>query len=311
MTPKEWLFDCIKSALAFAEINGNWPSRYLKPIYTLSWKLFFNRANPASRKLQLWPRNSFAFDQFVPGLSDIDITIVSEITPSYAIQQWQLLKHRFPWFGEINYYPLAIVHALATLANPGELNRDPELLRLLGKVKLSVNLHQKITVLCRMLQHDHKALASYPIARRPKWKYGLEQLNFDQSTVDRWISQLSLSTCINQIAELAPLEERSELADELSIFNDQPSWLLPQREAHKPEMKAIISQLSPWKKQIVMEQCYWEFWGVMTQTHWLPKSQILPHLMNVKGIMDSCEISLPQEKSKSIDVVFNYLKNLS
>ncbi len=309
MSPKDWLFAGIKNAIAFAEVNGNWPSRYLKFIYRLSWNSFYNAINPAPRKILIWPRNSFAFNQIVPGLSDIDISIVSENTPHHAIQQWQAYKRRYPWFGEINYYPLQITHELATLGNPGELNRDPELLKYLGKTKLPVSPQQKIAVLIRMFHHDRKALVLHPVARQPKWSYGLKLLDFDQTSIEQWMTQLNFQNCIHEIVKIAPENEREDLAYELTVFHEQMSWLFPQKDAHKAEMKALVRQLSVWKRQLVMEQCYWEFWGVMTQTHWLPKSQIQPHLENIKSLMEACGLPLDAEKYNAMENVFKFIKN--
>lgn len=301
-------FTFIKDIFAFAEANGQWPSRYLQFIYRISWNMALKKIVSFNSKAYFWTRNSYQFNKIIPGLSDIDVTLVSSPQSSNTIYIWNNFKNIFPWFGEINFYPIDIAKNLLIIANPGEIGRDPKLLSFFNFVPSKINSYQTIVVILRMLLHDSTALKKYPLARKAKWDYGLKLLDLNDTSREKWISNLNYSECLEQLIALLPEEEKNDLRAELKKSLDEVSWLYPQKMAHLNQTHEIISSLSNWKKQIVIEQCLWEFWGVMTQTHWLQKQQYQQHLKNIYSLISACKLPLDPVKKKALGEIFDYIE---
>ncbi|MBY0516416.1 MAG: hypothetical protein K2P81_05880 [Bacteriovoracaceae bacterium] len=301
-------FTFIKDTLAFAETNGQWPSRYLQFVYRFSWNITLKRVLALNSKAHFWTRNSYQFNKIIPGLSDIDVTLVSDPHSSHTIYIWNHFKKIFPWFGEINYYPIDIAKNLLIIANPGEIKRDPKLLSFFKFEPTKITPSQTLVVILRMLLHDTSSLKKHPVARRAKWDYGLRLLDLSDSERERWISNLNYQQCLDLLLERLPAEEVSDFRNELEKSSDEVSWLYPQKLAHLKQTHDLIASLSDWKKQIVIEQCLWEFWGVMTQTHWLQKPQYQQHLKNIYALISTCKIPLDPVKNRAIEEILEYIE---
>jgi hypothetical protein len=128
-----------------------------------------------------WARNSYLTESFIPGVSDLDITIWLRRDP--GAKAWSKLRTIlkgsraiFPWLSEANVYVAADARELAPLFNPFELARDPELGKKLGPIApiLSSRVHTA-AFLARMLERDAEGLKTRPHARAGKWRIHLSE----------------------------------------------------------------------------------------------------------------------------------------
>ena len=105
----------------------------LNLFYDLSWFLL---KIPSNKDQKIWARNSYYFRSHVPGLSDIDITVLSQDIPDEFLVYRKILKIIFPWIGEVNWYPISIAQEMFVLANTVEMSRDPILVAKYSKKNL-------------------------------------------------------------------------------------------------------------------------------------------------------------------------------
>jgi hypothetical protein len=98
-----------------------------------SFALFILKKVFSSKGFLIWDRNSIRLGDAVPGVSDLDITIISSERHPIAARrevekEIRYISFALPVLGEINCYSNSHLSIFLPIANPLELARDPELL---------------------------------------------------------------------------------------------------------------------------------------------------------------------------------------
>lgn len=126
---------------------------------------------------EIWPRNSFLTSAFVPGKSDLDLTIVFKNKPSRSeLVTTRRVLHTargfFPLLGESNVYLLEDLSLVAVCMNAFELARDPQLrARVQATAKQAEGSRGDASIfLLRALESDLENLSTSPAQRKPKWE---------------------------------------------------------------------------------------------------------------------------------------------
>jgi hypothetical protein len=235
-----------------------------------------------------WPRHSYVFSDIVPGLSDLDFTLLFEDTPPK--RGFQSLSQHARWFkkglmpilGEFNIYTFRDVMDFIPLANPFELRRDPYLIEKTGFVPSGGTLGEKIVFLLRGLQADKKNLfASTSALREKKWRRafsiaGLPQFeNFGLAVLVHEVAKLIREAMVG-VPNRAPLD-----VDPVgNTLEDTILHYLEHDDALSTEVKMLFSNYFLWDvheaihvahplRDIVHAQLKWEAWGILSQVHQL------------------------------------------
>jgi hypothetical protein len=124
-----------------------------------------------------WHRNSLYFGNISLGISDIDLSIIykSESDAKLFYNRLKRIKYIFPYIGEVNSYSESNLDLVQKMINPYELERDPELKKIMAE--RSKSDQALIVFLCRMLKSDLHGLKNYPLARKRKWKFHFNFVN--------------------------------------------------------------------------------------------------------------------------------------
>jgi hypothetical protein len=250
----------------------------LNLFYDLSWFLLKLQAGP---NLRLWTRNSYHFKCHIPGLSDIDISVLSKETPEGFLLYRNVLKLVFPWIGEVNWYPEMIAQDMCSLANKVEMSRDPVLTGLYLKEGAQASDAEKFVFLLRMIDYDLACLRSNPAARVRKWAYHWSLLKPNSSAEEKrkFCHVLSLDNIIEFALEFVPAGKKELVhARLMDIFFDSGrcDWLMPHKYLNLYDFD--VSACETIYPEVTQAQIDWEFWGVCTQAYWLPKSSFQDHL---------------------------------
>ena len=143
---------------------------YKLPIMLISRKL-------APEREFAWCKNSVALDDFIFGISDLDISILlvdgeDQKKTKNLLSHLVLLKRLFPFMGETSIYFESDFSWLRTLINPAELRRDPELLKRMsfyGSLK-ELTINQKRAFAIHWLMSDYKKMERDFSQRKAKIK---------------------------------------------------------------------------------------------------------------------------------------------
>lgn len=273
----------IKSSIASLYSSGVDLSQ-LNVFYDISWKLL---SAYQSQECQVWSRNSFYFRNFIPGLSDIDISVQSLEKPAEFLFWKDSLKIFFPWIGEVNWYPSLIANEMCFLCNKVELSRDPVLVSKLSQPALRMTDIDRFIFLIRMIDYDKSGLNSNPRSRTRKWAYhwDLVKSESDSSGKETFVQNLSLETVIDLACEYVPTEKRQEVKEVLlAVFNKdlRCDWLMPHKYLNLYDFN--IEDCETYFPEATQAQIDWEFWGVCTQAFWLPKVSFHEHLFKLNKI---------------------------
>lgn len=162
---------------------------------------------------RVWTRNTYRNGNWIPFVSDIDLSIL--LPPVYStnlIEQIQLRHYAWrrylPIVGELNIYHPAKLSEVAQNINIFELSRDPDLQSLLKPQmqRSDMFIWDRITFLLRMLEYDSKLLFA-PEQRQRKWRN-----HFQDSELDApfWIDRRVVVAVIVKLIGEQGLEGLSE-----------------------------------------------------------------------------------------------------
>jgi hypothetical protein len=102
---------------------------------------------------QLWARNSFLTDAFVPGISDLDISIIYYDNRVYMLENiYKFLKKIIPILGEVNWYDKKVIDKM-DFFNFYEISRDP-ILKKKFFTRQSVVIEEKIIFILKMMSYN-------------------------------------------------------------------------------------------------------------------------------------------------------------
>ena len=217
--------------------------------------------------ISIWARNSFILGYFSRH-SDLDLTFFGDFKGEYSSFLFKsLLKFHI---GEINYYKEEDKR-WAKLANPIELERDPNLEKRWGIQSPHWTKAQVLVFLLRMagsdvfLQDERKAEA-----RKKKWEFHMGRINrhFPDQNLD--LKEFNLLAVKKYIAAFLPSDAPKDLL-ELAECTDS-EWarvLAPHRwlvffRTVRPELPSSCF-LGGLGQEIQAEQIKWEMWGLLGQ----------------------------------------------
>lgn len=233
-----------------------------------------------------WTRNSYRHKRIVPGISDIDFTILysAQIEPSRLHQFlafYQKLKKIIPILGEINVYQKEMLYLTERWINPYELRRDPGLQTFL--TAYPENSFNLFTYLLRMLESDAKYLKLNLKSRLKKWNFHLEETNQNP------LNDLQIEELINSISKLKPISyPQEEISDFLfryilegtakaySYLRNKRSiklfiilyphrWLVHANGINDVEISLGAIKFLPEEINLILNQIQWELVGLQTQ----------------------------------------------
>lgn len=279
--------------------------------------------------LLCWPRNSYQHNRIIPGLSDIDFTVLySRETSSSQLNKflkiYTQVKSFIPILGEINIYQQEYLHQTEKWINPFELNRDPLLKRFI--TPRSKEPFSRFCYLLRMLESDAKNLRFQPNSRLKKWNYHFAEVELPQ------INEILPNTLI---ASIASLKTTSFTIDEISDFlfrflKDGPyttythyrsnkaikifmvlfphRWLVIANGINDVDICLNANQLNADDIHLVLEQIYWELAGIQNQisTH-ADKDTSITYLNLILSFLNNLKTSNIEERIPSITQDINLL----
>jgi hypothetical protein len=254
---------------------------------------------------EIWARHSYVLAGFVPGLSDIDLTIWFGTSPSsqdkkLLLQRLKRLKHVLPLLGEINAFVDESARRWVDLANPLELERDPQLLEKLGSRKRIPTREEKAAFLLHAVESDLNLLKFDSATRTGKWRSHLQSVGLGddlpltlevlaQETAHAFFpSALSASVSKSLLSYWSKLCEGTPFYE--IDFDEVLFGIFPHRAIHTNRSRAqrLHSSLEP----IAAAQLQWEIWGLLSQA--IPsqsyssegRQNILRHLKILADFLD-------------------------
>jgi hypothetical protein len=251
---------------------------------------------------RLWPRNSFTFGCHIPILSDLDLTLTGNSTQE-AINLLKR-KKKFILIGEINFYHDQIRNELLFMGNPLELRRDPRLIFQEDIAGESTEA-QKIVFILRQIHSDMKWLLSYPQVRIKKWRYLLELLDSSPRKNLRFSQLFSLIHFLDIRKDAQRLFALSTLP---STFYSL-AYLWPQGiiwDLAADEVKREINGLSELKREILLEQVRWEFWGVGCHYYWLGSKVSSEHLQRMLELAQASQET--SDRLRAMQNIISFIK---
>lgn len=244
-------------------------------IYRLTYlmvKTFWNWRFPSIR---LWVRNSFYTNDIVPGLSDIDLTILStkdELDP-FAIESIHFLKSIFIILGEINFYSNRSLELIKDIHNSYELQRDPILMSF-AQIKVTSSPIDASIFLLRTYESDRDNLQKRSKLRIRKWAKVFKIFNIEINELNR-----------DRVDQL--LNERvGEDILKNEMISSPHRWLENNWSTlQNIEVINFYSHLDENACQIVAGQIRWEVFGILTQLPFLKnRKEMINHFENLKRI---------------------------
>lgn len=247
---------------------------------------FFVRFLAKQHNLLCWSRNSYQHNRIIPGLSDIDFTILYSGQNSSSqlkkfLNIYAQAKSFMPILGEINIYQQEALHLTEKWTNPYELNRDPLLKRFISPRPKEP--FSRFCYLLRMLESDAKNLRFQPNSRLKKWNYHFAEVELPQE------NELLLT---GLIASISSLNTTAFTVDEISGFlnrfiKDGPHatytfyrsnkaikifmvlfphrWLVIANGINDVDICLNANQFNSDEIHLVLEQIYWELAGIQAQ----------------------------------------------
>ncbi len=245
----------------------------------------------------IWARNSYESKDLVPGLSDIDFTIVTteDELPFLAIEILNIFKKIFIIMGEVNFYSQKSLDIIKEIYNYYELQRDP-LLMSLAKLDKKPNDIDATIYLMRTFESDKHNLENRTNLRQRKWGrvFKLLDITFNELTK-------------NNLVKL--LEKRLGLVIiNNSMFYSPHTWLeYNWPKLDEEQVRHAFSALNENECDIIIGQIRWEIFGILTQLPFLEnRSDMKYHFENLKKIF----VMLPSNQIHKLEKILNLAKLL-
>lgn len=222
-----------------------------------------------------WLRHSVYFKHNLFGISDIDITYLGG-QPGIIVEKYKNLKKMLPVLGEVNFFNDRTVKYIERCHNDLELQRDPELYKLLHMDSFLSKEVTAIVYLLRCLQSDRKNLKRWPRMRVRKWKHHLKSVE----------NYLAIKLDGSQFAALGKIS-KGEIVFNEKIYSN--STLYPHvwmQDKYKSEDFKLLSSEVALKAELFQDvfigQLAFEFCGVLTQLPMIEdKESIQIHFHNI------------------------------
>ena len=273
--------------------------------------------------LKCWARNSYYFDNIVPGLSDIDFTILLNSERSRReiqlfLKLYSLFKRFIPILGEINIYEQKDLSSAATWINWYELKRDPMLFNLVEA--LSPKNGDKFVYLLRLLESDAFNLISRPSQRHKKWQRHFQEVELCCP------NEITLLNTISAILPCSPITQKhNETKSFLSYYlSHNQSETYQNLHCDEKERLFIIMYPHRWlvaangerslvstlrrlrfteeELEIICAQLKWEVNGLYTQKFTLPDtSSLMTYIDMIMNFLVLLEDMKEQEYISLID----------
>ena len=199
--------------------------------------------------IEVWPRHSYVLKSFVPGKSDLDLSIYTNDNKKLKsfLKFYLILKKIIPFLGELAIYSPEIIQYLKKFdLNGFEISRDPILIK---KFNLDVNkadnesIEKAFVYMLMLLINDFHKLKSNAKSRFPKWTQHFEQIK-KSSFIDEKIKsnleinkELMLFSIFSALVILSssnkePLQLRTRLRMYIDLLldnslEDRDRWLRP------------------------------------------------------------------------------------
>lgn len=224
----------------------------------------------------IWARNSYQSKDLMPGLSDIDFTIVStdDHLPLLANEVLINFKKLFMIMGEINFYTTKSLGIIKEVYNYYELQRDPLLMSFANLSKKSNSIDAAI-YLMRTYESDKDNIENRSHLRHRKWTKVFQLL---EVSIDK----------LSKTALLDLLRDRigKNIISNPMLYSPH-TWLESHWSKLKyPEVVQSFSKLSEPECEIIFGQIRWEVFGILTQLPFLKnRSDMKYHFENLKTIL--------------------------
>lgn len=284
-----------------------------------------------------WSRNSYHHKRIVPGISDIDFTIININTLGFSqlnlfLSFYHFVKKIIPILGEINIYQHEMVGLTEKWLNPFELRRDPKLkFYLAAKPEDTFN---RFTYLLRMLESDAKNLKHRASLRLKKWNFHLSetglapQSQLNSQALLRLISTSNPTSLLKDDvihflqrythdgSHLAYSHFRVNRSIKVFIVLYPHRWLVHANGINDVEICLSANRFDQGEVSLILNQLQWELVGIQTQlgsqndkANTLSYLQLIRYfLLNLKTFEQCSNIS---ELADDIQSLINQIKNHS
>ena len=259
----------------------------------------------SSPKIKIWYRHGLYFKTIIPGISDIDTSLlIAHNTPikeqSKAIGKFALVKQFIPIFSEVNIYEKNELNFIKHCMNPLELKRDPLLCRYADFPINPPTKEEKLVYTIKMLLYNKKNFLSYPSLMKKKWITHLTLLEINEIIKYPLLPSL-LKILEKNLFNLFPrlylknaLEEyfnKDIIPDKLHAFLIHPFEFLFHEIrydlTYNPSFcRETFHILNQSEQGIYASHLKWDIWGIYTQYRLLVPATILPHLKHMEVSVD-------------------------
>ncbi len=280
----------------------------------------------------IWPRNSYQFNNLIPAISDLDLTILwkknaNQTQIEHFIKTFRFLSKIIPILSESNHYTISDTRAFTPVANFFEITRDPQLVKSLSYSPAADNDYkqQAITFISRMLYSDLYGLQHYPSLRLKKWDFHIKQISEKLQIPPLKRTNIGIDEIIEKLSNLTghPAQELKQLfllphrfSDAALLRNKLFASFFPHKwvgvvimNSSIDEGCAIVRSMNPKELSIFSSQIEWEIWGLLGQ---IPLIEDMlgfhRHLYNLKLLLQACPEELHQglkinRKVKAIEML--------
>ena len=240
----------------------------------------------------IWARNSYESGDLVPGLSDIDLTVISTEgePPPYSLEVLGVFKKIFIILGEVNSYNPESLEIIKDIYNYYEIQRDPKLMSYFNLSKKPNEVDSTI-YLMRTYESDKHNIENRIKFRKRKWLRVFQLLEIENE-------ELSMSSLYTQLQKR--IGER--------ILNNQMlysphTWLECNfQKLNDTQVKEIFSSLTETESLIIIGQIRWEVFGILTQLPFLKnRKDMRYHFDNLKTILSYLSSSDAVELKGSVE----------
>lgn len=245
----------------------------------------------------IWARNSYEAGDLVPGLSDIDLTVISTEgeLPSYSLEVLGVFKEIFVILGEVNSYNPESLEIIKDIYNYYEIQRDPKLMSYFNLSKKPNEVDSTI-YLMRTYESDKHNIENRIKFRKRKWLRVFQLLDIENE-------ELSMSGLYTQLQKR--IGER--------VLNNQMlysphTWLECNfQKLNDVHVKEIFSSLTESESLIIIGQIRWEIFGILTQLPFLAnRKEMIYHFENLKIILSY----LPSDQAFELKDIIGRAKQL-
>ena len=278
--------------------------------------------------LSCWARNSYFFHNIIPGLSDIDFTImVKPGMPERRVQKfiefYSYVKRIMPFLGEINIYDTSDLEELSFWINRYEANRDPKLSSFLTLP--SPRVGDRFIYLLRLLESDANNLIKNPSMRQKKWLRHFQEVglkapeditlpglieaisNVSSSDIGNSKTKEFLTFYINHNRTETFQHLHREGDEKLFIILYPHRWLVAANG--EKELRNTLTNLhfSQAELELIYAQLRWEINGLYSQRFTLPdKSNVIVYIDMIMNFL----VLLQDAREEDFIQLINSFKSL-